>query len=245
MALSPLVPHRAHYGDRAPIIEALIDLAFDPEPRVSLEDLRAWGGTPSQVITQWEGRFQQEPGDAASMSTTQRTYGFIFRPSSTHALQVRRDGFTFSLLHPYTHWADLRDRTREAWDRFRPLVGDRPIRRVTHRCINRILLPPSPHLPDWFHVHPTSPPALGTPGDLLLRLALTHPERPDLTAHVTLGTLPQEADVAPFLFDIDVHASAPPADDDGAWDTLDDLHQFRNDVFFGCLTPATLEGFTS
>jgi uncharacterized protein (TIGR04255 family) len=158
-------------------------------------------------------------------------------------VQVRRDGFTFSLLSPYTSWNDLRTKTIAAWSRYVELAAPTGVRRLGLRYINRLTLPAADlRLEDWFRLHPVAPDVFGPLSDLLLRLAVHHPDDADYVALATLGSTPAESpETITFVLDVDTWVQRQLPADEALWGLLDDLHEFKNDVFFGSLTPATLE----
>lgn len=84
---------------------------------------------------------------------------------------------------------------------------------------------------------------LGELTSLLVRVAMRHPHDPTIVALATLGSAPARPGVqeSPFLFDIDVWKEGSGPADASVWGVLEDLHEYRNDVFFGSLTAATCE----
>lgn len=252
MALRRLITHRESFGQKAPIIEALVDLRVEVGHDLQLERLREFNATLStaypkvQTQTEWAGQVRLEPeSNSSTVTSTHRVRGFVFRSEDDReVVQVRRDGFTFSLLPPYTKWSDLRDKANRAWERYVELVQPSAITRVAHRCINRISLPHDRlELDKWFKLHPATPPELGELTDLLVRVALRHPVDHRIVALATLGSAPPHPDVkeSAFLFDIDIWNEGQRPVDATVWSLLDDLHEYRNDVFFGSLTDATYQ----
>lgn len=250
MPLRRLISHREPFGPKAPITEALVDLRVQVGTELQLERLREFNATLGnaypkvQTQTEWAGQVRLEPeSNSSTVTSTHRVRGFVFRSEDDReVVQVRRDGFTFSLLPQYTQWSDLRDKAKRAWERYVELVAPSAITRTAHRCINRISLPPGPlELEDWFKLHPTTPPELGDLSDLLVRVAIQHPDDKTIVALATLGSAPAQVGVeeSAFLFDIDIWNASPRSVNDEIWDLLADLHEYRNDVFFGSLTDAT------
>ena len=251
MGLRRLVQTRVDLGDKAPITEALVDIQVVGPEDVGLPELRRfnegsearWPKVHTQL--QWANQLHLEGATNTSTLTSKHgVRGFVFlSEDGKEVVQVRRDGFTFSRLHPYTSWADLRAGASEAWSRYRELARPSAVRRIGLRYINRLHLPAGPlELQEWFRLQPSTPDELGPLSDLLLRVVLRHPDDARYAALVTLGTAPPEADNASaFLLDVDTWVEQELPSDDGLWSTLDDLREFKNDVFFGSLTPTTLD----
>lgn len=252
MPLRRLTSHREPFGPKAPITEALVDLRVQVGTELRLEHLREFNGTLGnaypkvQTQTDWAGEIRLEPeSNTPTVTSTHWVRGFVFRSEDDReVVQVRRDGFTFSLLPQYTDWSELRDKAKRAWERYVELVAPLAITRVAHRCINRISLPHERlELDQWFKLHAVTPPELGDLTELLVRVAMRHPDNPAIIALATLGSAPPRTDVqeSAFLLDIDIWNEEKRPVDAAIWGLLEDLHEYRNDVFFGSLTDATCQ----
>lgn len=251
MALRQLVNYREDFGAKAPITEALIDVQVTPSADLSLDALRRFNEPLAaeyphvRTQTEWAGQLRVEvAGTASTMTSRHGVRGFVFLDEEQRlVVQVRRDGFTFSRLEPYQSWDALRAAAKTAWARYVEVARPTAVRRVALRYINRLNLPGGElQLPDWFRLHPNAPPGLGTMSDVLVRLALRHPDEPDIVALTTLGTAPSViAGEAGFLLDIDVWLVREMQVNAAILDILEDLHEYKNDVFFGSLTEQTFQ----
>jgi uncharacterized protein (TIGR04255 family) len=248
--LRQLVDFRKDFGEKAPITEALVDVRVDASPELSLEALRRFNETlPSYSVmrtqTEWAGQIRYRPdNDSPTVTSRHGVRGYVCHDEiQKRVVQVRRDGFTFSQLAPYSTWKSLRDNARAAWERYVEVARPSSATRVALRYINHLRLPPGGLvLEDWFRLHPTTPDQLGSITDALLRVAFRHPDNQDIAALVTLGTAPsRNPPDSEFLFDIDSWVARTFDIDDSIWATLEDLHEYKNDVFFGSLTDSTFE----
>jgi uncharacterized protein (TIGR04255 family) len=249
LALRRLVTYRESFGAKAPITEALVDIHVQTPPNLSLEALRsfneAFTATYPEVRTQteWAGQIRIEP-DAHSSTLTSRhgVRGYVFLDAlQKRVIQVRRDGFTFSRLAPYDSWESLREEAKVAWRRYVEITRPVSARRVALRYINYLSLPAGElQLPDWFRLHSSTPDELGSLTEMLIRIAFQHPDDPSYAALVTLGSAPpKNPPESGFLFDIDARVTRDFGLDESIWNALEDLHEYKNDVFFGSLTEDT------
>jgi uncharacterized protein (TIGR04255 family) len=248
--LVPLVAHRKEFGDKAPITEASLDIQVSTPEDLDLEDLRDFaaplgGRYPTKRLqSQFESQIRVETGQAAPSVVTQHAVrGFsFFSPNQDRVVQARRDGYTFSKLHPYDTWDELRREAQEIWTLYRAAARPTSVHRLAARYINRIPLPPEPiQLQDWFNLHPEIPEQLGPMEEFLIRSVVRHPANPDYRAIMTLATDPPDPTGLPaVMLDIDVFTivEVDPAND-RIWAILEDLRVFKNDVFFGTITPRT------
>src|SRR6266545_2146662 len=105
---------------KAPIVEAVIDFrvklpsdfkldAFQP---LRTQLAKGYPGFEEQQIVQQ--MIKQEPGSAAEVSTRfSGIHGYrLLSTDGKNVVQLRRDGFTFSRLNPYTNWDEV---FAEAW----------------------------------------------------------------------------------------------------------------------------------
>jgi uncharacterized protein (TIGR04255 family) len=252
--LKPLItrPPR-HFGDNAPISEALIDIRASADS-VPLDALRSFNkglehSYPKVRLQQeWAGQIRLGAEANASMVTSKHgVRGYLFlSEDEKQIVQARRDGFTFSRLWPYDSFDALRDEAKRLWLRYVEVASPKKVTRLAVRYVNKIGFEEEPLvLSEWFHLHPVAPPPLGAPmSDYLVRLVLPHPKEPRYVAIVTQGTSPphrQEHKNAVVL-DIDVWTNANfEPDDKAVWNVIGDLRTYKNDLFFASITKRTEE----
>jgi uncharacterized protein (TIGR04255 family) len=249
LALRRLVTHRESFGAKAPINEALVDIHVQTLPTLSLDALRSFNEAFTSIYpevrtqTEWAGQIRVEPDTHSSTLTSRHgVRGYVFLDSmQKRVVQVRRDGFTFSQLAPYESWEALREEAKVAWRRYVEIARPVLAHRVALRYINYLSLPSGElQLPDWFRLHPSTPDELGSLTEVLIRAAFQHPDDPNYSALVTLGSAPPKNPLeSGFLFDIDARVARDFGLDESIWNALEDLHEYKNDVFFGSLTTDT------
>lgn len=248
--MKKLVNHRVNFGSKAPITEALIDIQTTTPEDLELDELRdfvsLWPDRfpKSKLQTHFESRIRVEGGQPTPTVVTNhaaRGYSFI-TANKDRVVQVRRDGYTFSKLHPYESWKKLKVEAKELWNRYKEVARPQSANRLAVRFINRITLPEETiNLNEWFDLHPRAPEALGPMQEFLLRIVMPHSENRNYRAIITQATQPpQEGSRSAVILDIDVFTTTnlDPASED-VWQILDDLRVFKNDVFFGTITKKT------
>jgi uncharacterized protein (TIGR04255 family) len=244
-----LVKDDTNFGDQAPATEGLIDIRVGGT--IALEDLERLSEDLSaefpaeQPLIHWVGTFELR--SSASVPQLDRgVRGFLRRDNENQAVvQLRRDGFTFSKLRPYTSWEDVSYKARALWQRYVDLAKPGQITRLAVRYINHIYPPEGwSQANEWLSIHATSPHIPGMPAqpaDFHIRMLQRHPTAPHI-ATITVATVSDPHGQRALLFDIDVvHETAANIDDDTAWAVLADLRDFKNDIFFATITSKTRE----
>jgi uncharacterized protein (TIGR04255 family) len=242
-----LVPDETNFGDSAPATEALVDIRVDGSVENSaLAELSAElaGTYPIEhPLIEWTGTLKD---DEEAVMENRVVRGFLRRNDDTRSVvQLRRDGFTFSKLHPYTSWEQIRAIAREHWERYAAVAKPTKVVRLAVRYINH-LRPPSGWTTstDWLSIHATSarlPGGSDTPQDFFVRILERHPRQPYM-ATVTVATVQDSPGQRALLFDIDTACENEfAADDSAVWSVLDNLRDFKNDIFFSSITSKTRE----
>ncbi len=245
-----LVEHRRNFGPKAPITEALIDIRVINPDDLDLQSLKDFASPfperfpTSRLQTQFESQFRVQGGEAPSVGFQHGLRGFsFFSPEEDRVVQARRDGFTFSKLQPYESWGNLRAEAQELWQHYLKVVAPQAVTRLAVRYINRINLPAKQvQLHEWFNLHPRTPVELGPMEEFLQRIVWRHPDNAAYRAIATQATQPADTDGPSILLDIDVFCIIEDPEaltEENIWNILDDLRDFKNDVFFGTITMTT------
>lgn len=248
MPVRRLVDHREPLGAKAPIEEALITINVAPSTDLELDALRNFA-TDELVYDKVTPRIHLDGrvglvGEAlASHSVEHQVRGFSFVSEvRREVVQVLSDAFTFSLLRPYTCWENFSSGAMRCWQRYRSIAEPGPVTRISLRYINRLSLPSGKiELTDWTRLHPTVPDVLGHTRGFLVRSGFAHPDDAGLQAIASFGTISPEGDETALLFDINTWFDDQRTRDLEPSAMLHDLREFKNDIFFGSLTPKALE----
>jgi uncharacterized protein (TIGR04255 family) len=243
---------------KAPIVEAII--AIDIGPPLS-DDLLAAVNAASGAIREdypesepmKHMKFQFEIGavvPALPQQPSQQDFGRKYVSSDKRELVVfRRDGFSFSRLHPYKRWENFRDEARRLWNVYRSATGPAPIVRFGLRYINRVSIPVGQPINQFLKLYaelPDNPD--GSPrlvNSLYLRLDSMLTEIPGGSLIIQQATLPPEQkETAALSLDFDISVKPPvAATEENVWETLEIARRVKNRLFLDSLTPQFLETF--
>lgn len=237
----------------APVVEALVDLRVQLPTDFDVEVLRTLHGrvaaTYPRIETQRliQGKVQFSGAGMVAKGQSRTVLGFrLLSQDGKNVVQVRRDGFTFSRLSPYTDWSTLYEEAWRLWELYRESANPSGVSRLATRFINRLQCPPSFRLEEYFRAPPEIPE--GIP-DVMASFLYRYVLAPvgDITANVTLATEPPApgAGYSSVVFDIDCYVSREflpdEATDIGA--VFAGLHEMKNRIFFSSLTDKAIEAF--
>ena len=240
---------------KAPIVEAVIDFRVKLPSDFKLEvfhPLRArmaedYPGFEEQQII--EQTIKQEPGQSAEFST--RVSGIhghrLLSKDGKNVVQLRRDGFTFSRLNPYTQWEEVFSEAWRVWSMYVETAKPLEVSRIAVRYINRLLLPlPFSNPEEYLKAPPMA--AEGWPSDMsafLSRVVMHDPES-EILVNVIQALEPQASGQTnvTLLFDIDAYEDVSlPADDVTMRVRFAELREMKNRVFFKGLTEKAIDLF--
>lgn len=242
--------NRRHLS-RAPIREAIIDIRTTPPCDVKTiaklaEALKEQYPAQQTMVSKMFGFEVAEK----QFTTPQRGDGpqgmRLTDASGKHVAQLRVDGFTFSRIAPYETWEAMRAQAFELWSRFLEVAQVERVTRVAVRYINVMPLPATMReFTDYLTAAPTLPPTLPQGvGSYFMRLVVADPDT-RATALITQALEAiQQGEQIPIVLDIDVFRDLDQlATSKSVWDTLDQLREFKNRVFFESITETTAELF--
>lgn len=235
----------------APITEALIDIRVKLPSKFEAEKIRSiydsiktlYPEEQEQKVS--EVKLEPKAGGLVKSSGA-KIHGYRYISSDKkQILQTRLDGFTFSRLHPYIKWEDLRDEAFKLWELYKDITSPESITRVAVRYINNLNIPmPIRDFEDYL----TAPPIV--PSELPQRISsfLTRFVIPDpsigANAIITQALEQLDTDTAPIILDIDVFKFQPKGiEEKDAWETIEKLRHFKNKVFFNSITDSLKETY--
>jgi len=251
VAYSPRQPHLS----RAPILEALIDIAveppegMDPSEIESIFPSEAFGYYLKGPIVESSVSFGVAPeGQVMAPSNATRLVGRRFHSKDEkYVLQLRPDRFVLSRLAPYETWSTLVQETRRLWSAFVQGVGPHGVTRIAVRYINSMSLPLGPGLPFQKYLRTLGGVPEGIPQDLegfFQRFQLFDAAR-EARVILSVAVDSHQTNVpSTILLDIDVFCQQNfDIADSRIWSKLEDLRNLKNSVFFRTLTDQALERF--
>lgn len=238
--------------ERPPIREAMIDVRALLPPEITLAEVEQLSLSIQDRYPKRMGRrtwqLELQVGSAGRADSKDKGLdGFLCQTSDDRqAVQFRRDGFTFSRLHPYEGWDKAYAEARRLWRLYVERCHPQVVTRVALRFINGIEIPAQEFdLADYFTTAPQAP--LGTTGVMegfLSRVVVAYP-RDDARAIITLAPAPVSPPGASrFLLDIDAFSEVKlGAEDPRMEHILHRLREIKNEIFFSSLTEKAKELF--
>jgi uncharacterized protein (TIGR04255 family) len=242
-----------HY-DRAPIVEAIIDLrvALPVDSTVEIFDTLAIGLNDSfptrKVIQALSMGFHQSAdgkGDGTFESSSTKAGLRLETADGKRVLQLQLGGFTYSHLPPYSDWSTFRGEARPLWFKYLAATKASQVIRAAVRVINKI--PISGVLAD-----------LPRYSNLCLKLPEDLNARPDAfftqfqmdgarwaegcRVLVNSGAAPRPDGKLEFLLDFDIFVDDPrDAASEETWALLDKLSEAKDALFEACITDSVRE----
>lgn len=239
---------------RAPITEALIDIRVKTRDGVNVEIFNNLHDAISErypkktTRNKQEGKIEFKKGEPPITSTSDTVLGYSFvSADGKQIFQARIDGFTFNRLSPYDRWETLRDEAIELWRMYKDLTAPE-ITRVALRFINKINIPTEPttniKFEDYLTTSPIIPEKL--PQGLLSFLSRVVMHNPEIDALAIIAQVYEgiiEPKFVPIILDIDVYRQKEKFSEEEAWETLEKLRKFKNNIFFESITEKAKELF--
>lgn len=233
---------------KAPITEALVDIRIERLAHVTsttFADLRTILADRYPTVNDQRGvaaRIEIRDGKLHTQSDDLGFQGLHFKSADGLTIaQFRSDGFTVNRLKPYQDWTSLWGEASRLWPLYVERAKPGSATRLAVRYINQLQFPLEPG--EDFNLYLEAAPEV--PADLpqmlstfLVRVVLHHPEH-DLMANVTQALEPIVELPAPtrVLLDIDAFRAAEiPTDLNAITPVFEQLHAFKNAVFFSYLT---------
>lgn len=241
---------------RAPIVEAVLDIECDFAPGFDLLKLeepgkQAFQGAYPKLSRQLiqEFKFAAKPDGPPESSTRQAVQAFRFlHDDEKQLVQVRRTGYSFNRLAPYSSFDDYLPEIRRTWDIYRGFAEPVQVLALQLRYINRIHLPLSGarvELDDYFKNGPKLPEDDGFAFVGFLNQHVAVEENTGYVMTTVLTAQQQQGDKLPVIFDNAVRADvkAEPEDWEGMRVVLLALRDLKNRVFKATLTDKCLSLF--
>lgn len=230
---------------KAPITEALIDIRVKLPSSVDADKLdfiyelikEQYPVKQKQKVSE----FEFEPNaDVIVKSYEAKMHGYRYITSDKKQIvQTRMDGFTFSRLHPYITWEHLRDEAYRLWKIYVDIASPELISRVAVRYINNLNIPmPIGDFGDYLTSPPIVPEKLPQGiSSFFSRIVLPKPSINSF-AIITqaLETIIDTSKSLPIILDIDaIHHNPDGLSEEEAWNKLEELRYFKNEIFFNSI----------
>jgi uncharacterized protein (TIGR04255 family) len=237
--------------NNAPIVEAVIDIRVKNPPSLKISDFDCFKKLMANKYPEvkdsrqikFDGKF--EDGKIKQSFEDQGVTGFFFKsPDGKNIAQLKTDGITFSRMQPYSSWEEVLAEAKSLWRLYSSQVCPELITRIAVRYINKISLKlPIDDLKKYFTAPPQIPKTL--PQDISQFLLRVMIGEGDITANIIQATeSSKDPNNIVIILDIDVFKMKDlPTPYGGIWDEFEQLHAFKNRVFFESLTEETVRLF--
>ncbi len=237
------------YG-RAPIVEAVLSIQFK-DSSVSLDSLAKCGNRIRlDYPTKKELHFSTgriEFGPKSSATTTSEPIGFSWTSADEKRIfQAKRDGFTFSLLAPYTSWPEFSAEANKLWNVYcKAVKSKKNYARIALRYINRIDFPfKSMEMSDYFNIYtyiPNTLPQIMNSFFFQITIPLVDPKSMVDIVQTIVPPTPDKQEHTSVLFDIDIYRTEEIPLGENIWDAFGELAAQKTDLFEKCITQKTRE----
>jgi uncharacterized protein (TIGR04255 family) len=229
---------------KAPITEALVDIRVKLPSELDIKKINViyelikdeYPEKQEQRIS--EIRIETKTGGEI---ISHKINGYRYISSDKNQIvQARLDGFTFNRLHPYIKWEELVKEAHRLWLLYRETTGPETITRVGLRYINNLNIPmPIRDFGDYLTAPPLVPEGLSQGVSSFLTRVVIYDPSVGANAIITqaLESIASETTPVPVILDIDVFKLRPEGiEEKDAWDTLEQLRHFKNQIFFRSIT---------
>ena len=235
--------------ENAPIVEALLDIQVQLPEGKTIDELhvvfdKIKGKFPIEKKRyQFSSSIEFKPLEKVTEQgiSTSHTDGYLFHSENkTKVFQARLDGFTFNKHKPYENWTALKKEAQELWDIYRDAAEPVSIKRLALRFINKIPLKAPFDPSNYFRTLPSLAPDLDYGIFNLFSQISIKNKKIDAVANITEALETTDSEFVNFVFDIDAFRFGDFKEAD-IWNLFDELRDFKNEIFFKSLTPATLK----
>jgi uncharacterized protein (TIGR04255 family) len=243
---------RPRHLDRAPIREALVDIAAKLPEHVDMTALRTLSESISadypQCGTVVQAHFQFKPQEPNTAPIERQELGFrCSNAENNRIVQFRVNGFTYNWLKPYSTWEELRAVSEKYWRMFNEAVRPVGVNRLSLRYINDVELPlPLKDFGEYLTADPKVPTELPQAmSNFLTRVGIVDEvENIDATITQVFEGVTNPA-VARIILDIEASklVNFVPDQYEKIWSILDTLRDFKNTIFFSTLTEKAVRLF--
>lgn len=235
--------------ENAPIIEAIIDFHVIPDDTFSnnLYDVFF-----NKVCKEFSDRksiqeFSTQINHSDIKSTVKNKSEIVgIRLESTEKdiiLQIKKRGFTFSLLKNYNNWEIFSEKAKQLWEIYLKIFKPKKVIREAVRYINRIDIPLENNnvkIENYFHIYPN----IGNfkTSDLLMRLQIEQDEHGGLAILTQSIARPEKPLHISFVLDIDAYDIKQfeiPKQKVSLWNRVTILRDQKNIIFENIITDKT------
>jgi uncharacterized protein (TIGR04255 family) len=240
----------------APIIEAVIDIDCDLPPDLDITALEpqarnVYGSQYPKLKTQFlqEHEIRTQGSGSHEFRVRRGVQALRFlHDDEKQIVQVRREGYSFNRLAPYSTLDDYLPEVERTWRLFLGLTAVIQVRAVRLRYINQIRLPAVDGKVDLDEYLCLGPRVADEEGLMLSGFLNQHSAVEVASGHevnVVMTSQAREGDILPIILDIGASSSGPGEPDD--WgeilQRIQSLRRLKNRIFANTLTERCINLF--
>jgi uncharacterized protein (TIGR04255 family) len=237
---------------RAPIVEAIIDIRVSPLVVVTKKEILKVREKIGERYPSIETLSAiNVPMVGNKIEPPQRTIqGFLVKSiDGAYIGQFRTDGFAFNRLYPYTTWEDIKKNAIDLWEFYKECMSPKQIARVAVRYVNEMRFPVMfENINQFIETTPNLPSSLKTTTKNFLSRAFLEDIDKQRSANIT-QTIDQNPNLQETIVSLDIdafsHRRFTLAREKQVWETLEELREMKNDIFFKSLTQKAINNFKS
>lgn len=229
--------------NRAPIVEAILDIQVDLPGDFSLNSLLK---CQKNVKKDYPDRREAQNvmgeisvGQKLSASASTEPTGFIFvSPDKKQLFQAKRTGFTFNRLAPYPGWDAFFAEGKKLWEEYRRVAHPRGYKRIALRYIDRFDFPfPTVKLETYFRTYPeVSRDLPQLMRGFFFRFHLPIDEISSVATITQTMAEPSNPDHSSVILDIDLFRTETLPAGNELVALFETLRVWKNKVFEACIT---------
>lgn len=242
---------------KPPIVEAIVDIDCDLPTGQRYEDLESpardrFIDRYPKLRKQFLHRLQLEakPEGIPSVSGSQggvQAFQFM-QEDEKQLVQVRREGFSFNRLEPYSNLDDYLPEIQRTWKLYSEIASPILIREVRLRYINRLMLPlvgGQVELNKFLQIAPGAPEGMNlTLSGFLYQQSMLQSGTGNTINLVLTAQFP-DGDRLPVVLDLTAISKELGQPEDEGWilQTIQTLRTLKNQIFEGTVTEECLKLF--
>jgi len=243
---------RSRHLSNAPIVEAVFDFkvkqkkSFETGRLTALADSLSNSFSEPQEIRPVGFIHLFKDKDATQGEPERALLGYkLITESTKNILQIRRDGFTYSRLKPYTDWDNLIGETQRYWNLYYEACAPEIITRSAIRYINHFIIPGNAALLRQYLESPPDIPK-GCSQNInrfVTQVTSMHSEN-TMSNFIQVFESTGKPHESTIIMDIDVYQQkeVEPENED-IWLVFGEFRKIRNNLFFGNITEQAVEIF--
>ena len=163
------------------------------------------------------------------------------KDDSSEVVQLRRNGFTYSILKNYPGWSVLKESANREWRNYLAVSGPVNVSRLAVRYVNSVNIPLGADYDEYLTTGPRVPKSVPSIVASFLQRVLV-PFEEDAATAIFTQTL--EMPATAVVLDIDVFAECSlDGESVDIWSRLENLRSIADRIFFSSLTEKVLESY--